>query len=380
MGHSWTAYAYDINTNTKLAELEPAGLSFDRQLNNAGACQFTLNLQTGHNRAAAAPLINMGGLPFKVYIDLDGEIEWGGICWTTSYTKSTGIYQINGAQFFSWLAQRLQAADYSATTYPDGIDPAVLFATFLADAQSTAKSGPGASIGMQVKGGTSQLGKYVPGYPLTQESTLSQIATDIIDMSLPGVGGIDFSEDSQWVAGVPVDTFTISSPRAGRSSEVSGLIFDLDTVTDYTWPTDATVMGTTIVATGSGTGTAIIAATAQAPGQPVGGLGQSPRLDKLINYTSVTSQAQISAAATGSAAQWGTPGVTPTITVPLFDARGNSKLGTWETGDDARIFTSGDDYFQNGYDKFWRIVQHSVNVPDSGTPTVTLTFNEPPVI
>lgn len=372
----WTIFAYDINTNTLLTELVGRGLTFDCRMNDSGSISFSLDLQSVQVRNLAGPVLAYDGEPFKAYVDLDGQIMWGGICWTTNYQKSTGQMDFGGREFPQWADLRVAVADYSALTYPNGIDPSLLLGKVLTDAQNVAVAGAGASIGLQVVAPASKLPSTVPGYPTTQLTTLSQIINDMVTLSLPGVGGIDYTSTSQWVGGIPVDTFRVWSPRAGRVAGSTGLIFDLDSALDYTWPSDASQSGNTLTATGAGTGASMPVAHAQAPGIPLGGLGQAPRLDKVLNYSSVQSQAQLSLIATGAAALYGPPVTTPTVVVPALS--GVTPLGSWALGDDARIYTGGDDRFPNGKDEYWRIIQHSVTVPDEGLPTVTVTLNLPP--
>jgi hypothetical protein len=194
--------------------------------------------------------------------------------------------------------------------------------------------------------------------------------------SQPGSGTVDTYYTSQWVNGSPSVTLTIASPRAGRSASSTGLIFDLSSVMDYTWSVDSTVAGTTLVATGSSTGGTAPSATAQSPA-PVGGLGQMPRLDQHYSFTNISSQAQIASMAQGLAQTYGSPVSTPQITIPTTNAQ---TLGSWVPGDDARLVASGDEYFPNGLDEYWRIVEYQTTVPDEGVASIQLTFNTPPVI
>lgn len=370
-------YAYDLNTNTKLTELPANGLTFDTRLNDAGSIGFILDLKSPTVATIAGPILAYNGAPFAVYVDRSGVIVWGGTAWTTNYSRSSGILTVTGKEFFAYFNQRIIAADYSAITYPSGIDPAQLVYKAFTDAQNVALCGPGASIGLTVLGGTSTIPPLVPGYPLTQRTTVAQIAADMSSVSAPGQGTVDTTITCYWDAnGNPQRTMQIWSPRAGRAAGTTGLIFDLASVLDYTWPTDATKMGTTILATGAGSGPATPTAIVQST-TPVGGLGQPPRLDQVVSFANVQSQAQVSAMAQGQVQLIGHPVVTPTVTLPTS---ANPPLGSWLVGDDARLFTAGDERFPQGKDEFWRIVQYSTTVPDEGVPQVVLTFNQPPVI
>jgi hypothetical protein len=372
----FTVYAYDLNTNTKLCELPANSLTFDSRLNDAGSISFNIALQSPGTAAIVAPILSYGGNPFAVYVDRSGVIVWGGIAWTGLYTRSTGQLAVGGKEFLAYFDQRIAAADYSVINYPSGIDPAQLLYKVFTDAQNTTLCGPGASIGLNVVSSTSGIPPFVPGYPLSQRTTVSSIIRDVTSINAPGAGGVELQIICAYdINGLPQRTLTVKTPRAGRVAGSTGLMFDLSNCLDFTWPTDASQAGNTLIFTGAGNGAAIPVSTVQAPGVPVGGLGQSPRLDKVI-ATSAQSQAQIDQMAHGTAQQYGTPLTTPKVTVLTSGAQ---PLGSWIMGDDVRLYMPpGDDRFPFGLDQFWRIVQHNVTVADAGVNKVDLTLNIPP--
>jgi hypothetical protein len=373
----WRYFAYDINTNSRLCELPARGVSFDSRLNDAGSWSGQLDLANPAVGAQIGAILSYDGNPFKVYTDLNGQIVHGAHVKTGHYNKISGVLDIGGKEIIDHFSQRVAVQDYSISTYPSGIDPAILMYNIFNDAQNPTLAGAGASIGLTVQASASALPLLIPGYPLSQLSTVEAIYQALIQVSAPGIGGLDASLTSMWdVNGNPADLLRIWSPRVGRAAGKTGLIFDLSTALDYDWPTDATASGNTIIGTGSGTGNAIPTVTVSAPGVPVGGLGQSPRLDYVANFHNVQSETQLAYMTNGVALQKGRPLVTPTITVL---ATGTQPLGSWIIGDDVRVYTSGDPRFPYGKDEYWRIVQHTVNVPDQGLATVTVTLNRPPI-
>lgn len=365
----FSLYAYDINTNTLLTDLPYFGLSYGSRVNDAGPIQFSLDLQDPGTRNKCSSVLALDGNPFAVYVDLNGVLQYGGIAWTTAYGKKNGVMQFGGNDWFSWLDHRTQFKAYTTTT-----DPQTLVSTVISDAQS-ASAGAGASIGLQVKlvSGTNQP-DIVPGYPISQRATLNSIVQDITKIMLPTYGGVDVTVSSAWdTSGNPQNTLTVWTPRAGRQGSNASVVFDLDSCEDYSWPTDASKMGTTITVTGAGTGNAIPSRTVQTPFSPVGGLGQPPRMDKVVSYSAIQSQTQISAMASGAAQQYGQPLVTPQVTFPT-----RGLVGSFIAGDDARVRTAGDFRFPNGLDEYWRIASYDVTVPDAGVSTFTATLNPPP--
>lgn len=374
MIETYRVFAYDINTNTLLCEMPYTGLTFDSRLGDSGAIAFSCNLRSPVVRNQIASVLSYNGSPTKMYVDRNGEIVWGGLAWTTDYSKSTGVMQFGGKDFFSYLDTRVIANDYESGSY----DPANLIYQAVTDVQNVSLNGPGASIGLQVLGGTSSLTPVAGGYPKTQFTYVSRIISDMVKIALPGIGGLDVTITSQWdVNGNPVDTMQIWSPRAGRVAGQTGLIFDLDSCLDYRWATDVTKSGNYIYATGAGTGDNKVTAQGPVPGITIGGLGQPPRLDRVDTFKSVQSQTQLQGVINGLGQQLGRPLITPIVTVPTGGAQ---PLGSWAMGDDARLYTGGDERFPQGLDQYWRIVQQSVRVPEEGPAVVDVTHNTPPVL
>lgn len=374
MIEKFTVFAYDINSNERITEFPAKQLTFDSRLNDPGSITFTCYMRAPKVANLVAPILDYGGDPVKLYVDRNGVIVWSGFLWTVNPTKSTGEIEFGGGELLSWGDMRVQAADYSASSYPNGIDAGTLMAKVFTDAQDTTLCGPGASIGLNIVGATAGI-NIVPGYPLSQYTQLSQIVANTVQVVNPGVGGIDVGTASYWdpTTGAPVDTLTVYCPRIGRPAGQTGVIFDLSAALDYTWPTDATKSGNTlIVMGGSSTNTPI--AIVNTPGVTVGGAGEPPRLDLVASYTTVTSQDQISLMANGAADQYGKPILTPTVTVPTA-----SNLGTFIVGDDARLYSPPDFLNPRGVDQYLRIVQSQVTVPDDGgSATMVVTFNPPP--
>ena len=374
MIEKFTVYAYDINSNERITEFPAKQLTFDSRLNDPGSISFSCYMRAPNVAALVEPVLAYQGDPVKLYVDRNGVIVWSGYLWTQNPQKQTGEIQFGGSELLSFGDMRVQAADYSETTYPNGIDAGQLLAKVFTDAQNTTLCGPGASVGLNIVSATAGI-SIVPGYPLQQYTQLSQIVANTVQVINPGVGGIEVGTRSYWdpATGNPVDVLTVYTPRIGRAAGQTGLIFDLSKALDYTWPIDATKSGNTlIVMGGSSTNTPI--ATVNTPGVVVGGPGEPPRLDLVASYTNLTTQDQISLMANGVAQQYGFPLPTPTITVPTSDY-----LGTFIVGDDARIYSEPDFIFRDGVDEYLRVVQSQVTVPDDGgSATVVVTLNRPP--
>jgi hypothetical protein len=260
----------------------------------------------------------------------------------------------------------------------EAIDPAFLLTKVLEDAQSSTWGGPGGDIGIEIVGTTSTLPKIAPSYPLTQRTIIHNVITDMSSIQAAGAGSIDSILTSEWVSKddgsgdvIPHNKLTIYSPRAGQIGDATNLLFDMNKCLDYTFPLDATQIGTTDYVHGT-----TIEYTIHSS-QPVGDLGQLPRLDKVVSFNNIASTSQLKLMAQGVVQQFAEAVSTPTIVQPTA---AEPQLGHFHVGDDARLFLTKDEFFPDGYYEIWRIVQWQVKVPNEGVPEVTITFNPPPII
>lgn len=377
MSDVYTVIAFDINTNTRICELPANGLTFGSRLNDAGAAQFTVDLLDPGAAQQVAPFLAYDGKPVHLVVDRDGVIVWSGWAKTGKYQHAAHTLSVGGKEWLDYFTQRVIVADYSNVTYPNGLAPPTLIQKAVTDAQNVTIAGPGASIGMGVTVSASGMPYIVPSYTLSQRTFVSQVIADMVAGLTPGTGGVDVNVQAVWGSnGTPVLTLQVVSPRVGRPAGFTGLVFDLLGAIDHTWPTDIGLSGTTLFESGGGTGITAPAVVVQAPGVPVGGLGQMPRLDKVVQHANIRNRPQLAVIAGGEAQTYGGPVRTPTVTIATADR--TNPLGSWVVGDDARLVAEPYERQPNGLDEYWRIVQHQVTVPDAGKPVVTLTFNPPP--
>lgn len=373
----FTVFAYDMNTNTPICEVPANGLSFDRRLNDVGSAQFSIKLDDPKTAAQVAPLMEYAGRPWALYIDRDDTLVWGGWAKTGQYKHSAHTLPVGAKEWPDYFSRRLIGSVLDATVYPDGVDPAALFARAVTDAQSVALCGPGANMGIGVTGGSSKLPKIVPSYQVKQ-AYVSQVIADCVQTVMPGTGGLDYYTDVFWdTDGTPAVVLRICTPRAGRTARGTGLIIDLLDAVDFGWPTDVSNSVTSLTETGGGTGLAQVTVTVQAPGVPVGGLGQMPRLDRTIQHSNILDSQFLLAVAQGEAQEFGGPVAVPTVTITTDHP--DVPLGSYIPGDDVRLRAEPHEFRPGGIDEFWRLVQWNVKVPDEGVPTVDLAFNAPPI-
>lgn len=381
MSDVFRVFAYDLCTNTPVAELPAIGLQFDVRLNDSGGIGLALDLFDPKAAAAAAPVLQYGGTPVALWVDYDGSLVWGGWSKTINYQHSTHQAQMTGKEFLDYFSQRFVARDYVPTDTAwavNGIDPAHFAAQALADVQSAALCGPGASINMSVYAPGSSMPRVKPNY-LTNQSTVGQIVSDAVAGSSVGTGGLDVYHRNVYGTrgGSPNSTLVFTSPRAGRIGAASPVAINLLTAVDFTWPADVQSACTQLTVTGAGSGTAAPQVVQNTPGLIVGGLGGVPRIDKALNHSTVTNPNWLATLAYGESLEFGAPVVTPTVTLKTNDP--TNPLGSYALGDDVRCFAEPNEFFPYGIDETWRIVAYAVSVPDEDNATVTLTLNVPPI-
>jgi len=94
------------------AELPLHDLAYARVLNGAGEWSGTLDVEdpairdTEWLRATS---------PYRtaMWVVIDGLLKYGGLVTGRKYTMSTGKVELTGADFWTYLSQRLQARDYA---------------------------------------------------------------------------------------------------------------------------------------------------------------------------------------------------------------------------------------------------------------------------
>lgn len=375
----FTVYAFDICTNTLIAILPANGLQYDRRLDEAGSCSFTLDLLGSQAALQVAPFLAYAGNPVGIYVDHNGSLEWGGWQTTWNYQHSTHTLQVQAKEWPDYFAHRLVARDYNISAYPYGVDPGTLVRDAVTDAQDPMLCGSAANVYVSViiDPATLQIPRVIPNYTATQ-STVGQVIGDATAGSAVGIGGLDVWTDVKWSAGAPSVTLRIDCPRAGRYVEDSGLAVNLLQALDFSWPSDVANSGTNFIITGAGSGQIQPSISTTAPGIVLGGLGGLPRMDKVISHSTTTSPAWLELLAAGDAQEFGGPINVPTVTLATDDP--SAPLGSFDIGDDWRLFAGPFELYPNGVDQTWRCVAYAVTVPDDGgVPTVTLTYNTPPI-
>lgn len=349
----------DLLTNTELAELPLANVTFDLRLNGAGSLSADLPLTDPKVRAFDPIGDTLPGRT-AIYVDRDGVLLWGGIVWTRRTDQSNKL-QLGCQEFESYFARRLITADAVFTQ-----------ADQLAIARSlinTAQGKTGGNIGVLVGTETSGVlrDRVYDGYALKPVLEALQQLSAVQD-------GFDYAIEVFWdtTTGRPGKLLRLSYPQRGVVANLSGLLWEYPgNVQGYVWPEDATAQATTMYATGAGTppGQLQSVAGGTIPGYPL--------LESKQSYTDVKIQATLDGHAAADLAAMQAPVVVPTITVR---ADLDPFIGSYTVGDEARLRIT-DDRFPGtnsaaGLDVTKRITAIRVTPPGSRPESVTLTLGD----
>lgn len=364
-----TITAWDLNTNTLITHLQAADPSYSVRMNDAGEFSLKLNLSDAMAAQQAKVILSMDGTPFKVtFSNREESIQYTGLAWNTLMSSKEPFLHIAGKALPSYFTQVVATKSYDQT-----ISPAQLLADVVTDTQNQ----PGANIRLTPRLLlNSPPPDITPSYTVNQYATAAQIIADCTAAITPGSGGVDYYVTDAFVNGAPVHTFNIAAPRCGRDQHSSGATIDISQAIDWQWPTNAAQSGNQAIVVGAGSG-GVQPKSIQDAAMPRGGLGQPPLLQMVYQYNQVSSQTQLDSLANGLIQTFGRPVAVPTVTMPLDYAP--LPLGSFQIGDDVRVYSPVSPWFPQGLAEWWRIVAYTVSYPAEGVPTYQLTLNRPPV-
>jgi hypothetical protein len=372
--HTYTYLFVDLRTDTILAELPLASVTYSFELNGIGKLSGTIP----YNSETLPLDPETASTPARtaVYVDRDGVLVWGGIIWTRQ--DATGGKQIQAAEFLSYYQHRYVKETLSTDTSLL-INPAYVDAggqRLYADQRFLvwsllryANDQPGGNIGVDI----SALAAAADG--ITRDVTYfgyerPEIYKSIADLAAVD-DGFDFAIEVGWTAvannNPPTRYRRARSwyPRRGRSADDSGLVFSkgggAGSILSYDWPEDGTSMVTEMSGLGAGTGEAKIVKTAVDQDLIDSGW---PLLEGVASYDGVTDEDQVQGltnadldAASGSQVQ-------PTFEV---SADTDPAFGSYSVGDEALFVIDPEAQSPSGREGVLRIVSienTSVNGPE----------------
>jgi hypothetical protein len=337
-----------------------------------------------------------------VYVDLNGQLVWGGILQQAQFQRTMHQVQIQCQDWWGYLANSRIISWNSSYT---GIEQTLVAADLVNIAQgaaSTSSQSPPIAAGYVVGGNVGILlgptatqaltGAYTSNIAVTvawAQSAFKNVGQAISDIGTASQG-FDWTIDVAYSSNVPTKTFNLWYPRAGRTQQLqqasnSAVVFDLGSSSgiDYTWVGGQVAASNVMFGAGSGAGNVAIASVAADPAL----LDQGwPLLENSTSFTDINSQALLDQITLAYLNQTKYPISQPVIRYRV-GADSNQPIGSFAIGDDIRLIIDPDDFFQSGYDssrgnlgeQWWRVIQTQVTVQDDGMSYIDITLGTPPI-
>jgi hypothetical protein len=383
MRHTYTYLFCDLRTDTVLAELPLAEVTYSYELTGIGQLSGTIP----YNRETLPLDPETASTPGRtaVYVDRDGVLVWGGIVWTRRPT--TGGKQIQAAEFTSYYqhryVQKTLSTDTSLLLNPAYVnqggqrlytDQKFIVWSLLRYAQDQ----PGGNIGIDLNPLTSPadgINRTVTYYGYERPEIYKAIAE-----LAAADDGFDFGIEVGWTPSAnnqPPTRFRRARtwyPRRGRPVSQSGLVFTKGgghgAILSYEWPEDGTSLVTHMSGLGAGTGEARIVRTATAQDLIDSGW---PLLEGVATYDGVVDQAQVQGMTNADLAARSQATVQPTFEVA---ADADPEFGSYEVGDEAWFVIDPEPLSPSGRRGVLRIVGIQ-NTAANGPERIRLTCVEP---
>lgn len=397
---------------THLFDLPLNQVSFSTVLQQVGQFSGTVQLADPSVQAAllGQPPLHLLCDRTAIYVELNGELVWGGLLQQVSYDSLAQTCQLQGMDWWGYFSKaRLISWNASYVTADQ-----LYIAADLVNCAQGAPYSSSASGGYEVPGYTPSFtgvvggdvgvqlgalalaalgGTYSSDIALTQswaQGAFKNLGQAISDIGT-GADGFDWTIDVAYVDGAPTKTFNVWYPRAGRSWQIqsasgAAVVFNLSGQAGqkYVWAAGQTQTANTAYGSGSGSANSALVAEAQNPALLQEGW---PLLENSISYTDVGSQSLLDDVTLAYLNQVMYPISQPQI---IYNAGSDSDqpLGAYALGDDCRVIIAPDPYFPSGYDsagsgdgeQWWRVQQVTTTVNDQGKSYQTIVLGAPPVL
>jgi hypothetical protein len=377
--HTYTYLFCDLRTDTLLAELPLAGVSYSYELNGIGTLSGTIP----YNEETLPLDPETASTPGRtaVYVDRDGVLVWGGIIWTRQDVK--GGRAIQASEFLSYLQHRYVkktlSTDTSLLIDPRYVDKGGqrlygdqmwIVWSLMRYAQDQA----GGNINIDVN--------PLAGPPHGITRTVSyfgyerpEIYKAIAELAAAD-DGFDFGIEIGWTTAANNDPprryrrIRTWYPRRGRTAAESGLVFSKGgghgSIITYDWPEDGTAIVTEMSGLGAGSGEARIVKTASAQDMLDAGW---PLLEGVATYEDVVDEAQVQGMTNADLTARQQAQAQPRFEVV---ADGDPAFGSYSVGDEALFVIDPEPQSPRGREGVLRIVGIE-NTATNGPERVRLT-------
>jgi hypothetical protein len=394
-----------FTSESHLFDLPMNQVTFTTILQNTGSWSGKLQATDPAVKGALAGLPPLHLLCDRtaVYVELNGQLVYGGILQQVSYDSLAQQITLQGMDWWGYFNNG-RIINWNANY--TGTDQLLIAADLMNIAQGAASSSaqtPALAANTVVAGSVGVLlgqiptaalaGSYSSGNPQTQAwaaSAYKPIGQAISDLG-SSANGFDWTIDIAYVNGVPTKTFNLWYPRSGRTQQQqqtagSAVTFDMGSSSGqkYVWVAGEIQTANILYGAGSGAGNTSITSEASAP--VMWGQGY-PLLQQSVSYTDILTQTLLDYVTQGNLIGLEYPVSQPQIQYNA-GTDSNQPVGSYAIGDDVRLIIPPDPYFgTSGYDsegtstgeQWWRIQQVSVTVNDDGKSYQTLTLGTPPV-
>lgn len=379
-----------MNPSVTLAELPLNNTTFSLVLNGSGPWAGSLNVEDSEVRKTnwrKATRVNRSAM----WVDIAGPyltgstLIYGGRTTSKDYTETTGLVALSGSDHYGYLAQRLQAIDYTEYEHEgrnwatQGAACATIAYTIIKQAiEEVAYSIPITIIAASEP--TPEQFWITFSAPRTQNQTLATIFSQLHQLGFEV--GVDVVQKVEYVAGVPTVSLGIFYPRRGSTVAENGLV--IESRLDLEYEEDGTAQSNGVVEMVGGTG------QEQEEGRWLPAMQEEeyPLLSQVVSHASVSPTTQservLKAYEEADLATYAYPLTTPVVKLAMFGRP--SILDLAEVGDNVRLRigkTAGEQAppsprFPDGLDFEFRSVRLDATVPDEGLPTMKVTLNIPP--
>lgn len=344
--------AYDLLTNTPVAEVPLSGVTWSLALNDDGSLSGSIPSGAARGRADLRSLLHART---ALYVVRDGDIVAGYILWDDQPTPA-GL-QITDGNCLGFLSYFNRRRISSTRTYLQQ-DQFAIAEDLLAVAQAV----PNGDIGVELLGtrcGVLRDRTYDGSEIKNLREALLQLGAveNGFDLTIAVGRGSD---------GGPRKMFQLGYPVLGRRQAATGLVLEYPgNVVDYQWQRLGSSLSTTVWAIG-GSPTDSAADTLRARADNITLINAGwPVLETDISFTDVIEQPTLNAHAVGEAIADSGIVVVPTITVHADDP----PLPSLMVGDEVRVRITDDSFGGTpdipAVDQIARITKISVVVPDS---------------
>lgn len=388
--------SYELTSGTFVEALPLSGVSFGSVLNGAGSFSASLSLEAanvgrsvygegGYGQGSAGgrpsilnPVVADSYItatePTRqvIYVERDGVLLGGYIIWTRGYDSTSHVLSIGGLELWSIFRSsgdsgRLITDNYNVDLATMSADAAVDQLLVVQDLINYTQAKPGGDLGIVV--GTETSGVIRDPFWFGDEfKPIGEAIEQLSELE----DGFDFAIDVRYDSNLePEKLLTLSYPRRGRTAPNTGHVFEYPgNVLAYTWPEDGTKSVNQGWTLGEGDPGVMLIGSHARPDRLDAGY---PLLEAAYPYKDEWEQGRLNEHARADVDAYAEPLVTPELVVR---ADADPVIGSYITGDEARVRITDPLRFPTTRDEYRRILSYTVQPDEGPGGTVTLQLGD----